>query len=205
MQIYLSESRKLKTKLYKKPTNHSHHPLSCNKGIIYSQALRYNMIISEDHILQEYLDNLTRILLARAYPLHLIIKNIKNALTYNRNNLLWQRTPQTETNIPPNVTPFPDISKLFTVTVHKNWHTIASDTLHSLLSCCPNPYQPIPNPASFTTILSTLHKRIAPHGRIPSSSTHKHLHTPIETFPQWYNHSSYTPPLHQLIFVLWVT
>ena len=35
------------------------------------------MIISEDHILQEKLNNLTRILLARAYPLHLIIKNIK--------------------------------------------------------------------------------------------------------------------------------
>ena len=56
--IYLSEPRKLKTKLYKKPTDcmtllhfHSHHPLSCKKGIIYSQVLRYNMIISEDHIL----------------------------------------------------------------------------------------------------------------------------------------------------------
>ena len=81
VQIYLSESRKLKTKHYKKPTDcmtllhfHSHHPLSCKEGIIYSQALRYNMIISDDHILQEELDNLTRILLGRAYPLHLIIK-----------------------------------------------------------------------------------------------------------------------------------
>ena len=27
--------------------------LAAKKGIIYSQALRYNMIISEDHILQE--------------------------------------------------------------------------------------------------------------------------------------------------------
>ena len=56
---------------------HSHHPLSCKEGIIYSQALRYSMIILEDHILQAELSNLTRILLARAYPLHLIIKNIK--------------------------------------------------------------------------------------------------------------------------------
>ena len=84
VQIYLSESRKLKTK---NPTNcmtllhfHSHHPLSCKEGIIYSQALRYNMIISEDYILQEELNNLTRILLARAYHLHLIIKNIKKPL-----------------------------------------------------------------------------------------------------------------------------
>ena len=84
VQIYLPEFRKLKTKLYKKPTDcvtllhfYSHHPLSCKEGIIYSQALRYNTIISEDHILQEELNNLTRILLACSYPLHLIIKNIK--------------------------------------------------------------------------------------------------------------------------------
>ena len=79
VQIYLSESRKLKTKLYKKLSDcmtllhfHFHHPLSCKEGIIYSQTLRYNMIISEDHILQEELNNLTRILLARTYQLHLI-------------------------------------------------------------------------------------------------------------------------------------
>ena len=87
VQIYLSITRKLKTILYRKPTDcmtllhfHFHHPLSCKEGIIYSQALRYNMIISEDHILQEELNNLTRILLARAYPLHLIIKNVKKSL-----------------------------------------------------------------------------------------------------------------------------
>ena len=34
------------------------------------------MIISEDHILQEDISNPTGILLARAYPLHLVIKNI---------------------------------------------------------------------------------------------------------------------------------
>ena len=84
VQIYLSETRKLKIKLYKNQNNsmillhfHSHHPLSYKEGIIYSQALRYNMIISEDRILQQELNNLTRILLAYVYPLHFIIKNIK--------------------------------------------------------------------------------------------------------------------------------
>ena len=108
VKIYLSKNRKLKTKLYRKPTDcmtllhfHSHHPLSCKEGIIYSQALRYNMIIPEDHILQAELNNLTRILLARAYPLHLIIKNIKKALTHSRNYLLSQQTPDAETNIFP--------------------------------------------------------------------------------------------------------
>ena len=48
------------------------------------------MIISEDQILQAGLNSLTRILLARAYPLHLIIKNINKALTHSRNYLLSQ-------------------------------------------------------------------------------------------------------------------
>ena len=112
---------------------HSHHPLSCKEGIIYSQPLRYNMIISEDHILQEELNNLTCILLARIYPLHLIIKNIKKALTHNHNNLLSQRTTQSETNILPIVTPSSDIGKLFPGIIHKNWHTIANDTTLSTM------------------------------------------------------------------------
>ena len=139
VQIYLSESRKHKTKLCKKPTDcmtllhfHSHHPLSYKEGIIYSQALRYKMIISEDHLPQEELNNLTRILLARAHPLHLIIKN-KKALTHNCNYLLSQRTPQTETNILLIVAPFSDIDKLFAATIHKNWNTIANDTTLSTI------------------------------------------------------------------------
>ena len=47
------------------------HSLSCQEGITYSQALPYNMIISEDHILLEALNNLMHILLAHIYPLHL--------------------------------------------------------------------------------------------------------------------------------------
>ena len=56
---------------------YSHHPLNCKKGIISLQALRYKMIISKDHIVQETLHNLTGILLACTYSLQFIIKNIK--------------------------------------------------------------------------------------------------------------------------------
>ena len=114
MQFYLSESRNLKTKLYRKPTDcirllyfYSNHPRSCKKGIIYSQALQYN-IISKDHILQEELNNLTCILLAHAYPLHFIIKNIKKSLIYTRSILLSQWTLHTKTNFLPIITHFSD-------------------------------------------------------------------------------------------------
>ena len=112
---------------------HSHHPLSCKEGIICSQALRYNMIISEDNILQEELNHLTRILLACTYPLHLIIKNIKKVLTHSRSYLLSQRTPHTETNILPIVIPFSDMGKQLSAIVHRNWHTVVNDTTLSTI------------------------------------------------------------------------
>ena len=140
VKIYLSENRKLKTKLYRKPTDcmtllhfHSHHPLSCKEGITYSQALCYNMIISEDHILQAELNNLTRILLTRMYPLHLIIKNIKKALNHSRNYLLSQQTPHTETSILPIIIPFSDIDKQLTAIIHRNWEIVANDTTLSTI------------------------------------------------------------------------
>ena len=80
------------------------------------------MILSEDHSLREELDNLTRILLARPYPLHLIIKKSKKALTHNLSHLLSQQTSQTETNILPIVILFSDIGKLLMAITYKNWH-----------------------------------------------------------------------------------
>ena len=136
VQIYLSETRKLKTKLYRKPTDcmsllhfHSHHPLSCKEGIICSQVLRYNIIISEDHILQEELNNFTRTLLARAYPQHFIIKNIKKTSDPR------PQPPVIPTNIInlPTVTPFSDMGKLLTSIIHRNSHHIANEaTLSSI-------------------------------------------------------------------------
>ena len=104
---------------------HSHHSLSCKEGIIYSQALRYNMIIFEDHNLLKELNNLIRILLARAYPLHLITKNMIKALIYIHSNLQSQRTSHAETNLLHIITPFVDIGKSSIATIDKNWHTIA--------------------------------------------------------------------------------
>lgn len=56
------------------------------------------MIISEYHIPREELNNLTCILLARVYPLHIIIK-YKKALIHICSNLLSQRVRHTEPDI----------------------------------------------------------------------------------------------------------
>ena len=47
-----------------------------------------------------------------------------------------------------------------------------------------NPYQPIPNPVAYTTILSTLHKHMGPHNRNTNTTTHTYPHTPLHAYPQ---------------------
>ena len=54
-------------------------------------------------------------------------------MTHSRNYLLSQRTPHTETNILPIITPFSDIGKQLTVIIHRNWHVIANDTTLSTI------------------------------------------------------------------------
>ena len=85
MQFYFAESRKPKKNLWKNPTDcmallhfHTYYQFSCKESIVYSQALWYNMIISKDHILEEEVNNLTRVVVVHAYPLNFVINNIKN-------------------------------------------------------------------------------------------------------------------------------
>ena len=123
VQIYLSESKKPKKKL-----TAWHYFISTLT--IHSAVKKVSFIPKHfdttwssqniQKILQEKLKNLTRILLALKYPLHLIIKNIKKALAHNRNYLLSQRTPQTDTNICPILTSFLDI-ETYWQTVHGNY------------------------------------------------------------------------------------
>ena len=162
---------------------HSHHPFSCKKGIIYSQAFRYNMIISEDHILQEKLNNLTRILLARAYPLHLIIKNIKKALTRSRNQLLCQRTPHTETNFLPIVTPFSDISKKLTAIIYRNWQNVVNDTPLSTIW----PSKPLSAYTKSSIIHNNLVQSAQTYGSSQQDSFHHYPHTNIHQYRHTHN------------------
>ena len=91
---------------------HSHYPLICKEGIIYSQALQYNMTLSKDHTLQKELNNHTSIFLTRAYALILIIKNVKIHHLYWQWFVFWTGTTY--------VNPFWDTGKLFTNIIHEN-------------------------------------------------------------------------------------
>jgi hypothetical protein len=96
--VYTDESRKFRTKLFRKPTDRnlilhfdSHHPLHNKRNIVYSQALRYKRIISDPLTLKEELRTLKRIFLSRRYPPGLVAQQLKKALLIPRTSLLTDR------------------------------------------------------------------------------------------------------------------
>ena len=111
----------------------SNHPLHTKESIIYSQALRYNLIINDDTQLQNELYHLTRTLLARKYPLHIINRNIIKTLKFSRQDLLHKtKTPSTKTNF----LPFGIYEKDSHLkdTIDRHWHILTDDiTLNSIL------------------------------------------------------------------------
>ena len=85
--IYLTYHSQLSPTLYRKPRDWaplshflSNHSLRCKERIIFSQVLRCNLIISEDHNLQRELHHLTLSLLTRVYLLKLLTKTSRKLL-----------------------------------------------------------------------------------------------------------------------------
>ena len=97
MKIHIGADHKLSTTLYRKPTDcaarlhfHSNHSLKCKENIVFSQALRYNLLIADDNVLQKELDSLTISLHARKCPLEVITRNISKVLLHSRYTLLQE-------------------------------------------------------------------------------------------------------------------
>ena len=130
MLIYIDENRKLRTTLYKKPTDTSsylhflsNHPEHTKKSIIYSQAIRLNMLIDNDSHLQHHLDNMTRALLAKNYPLHIIHQEIIKATNISQHILLQRAEPQEENDSIYRITvPYSSHTIPLKRYIHKYWH-----------------------------------------------------------------------------------
>ena len=141
MKIHIVADCKLSTTLYRKPTDsatllhfHSNHSLKCKESIVFSQALRYNLLIADDNVLQKKLDSLTIFLLARKYPLEVITRNISKALLHSCYTLL-HRTPKASSSRSalPVVTPYSFEGRQFSKSVRNHWHIIENDLqLHSI-------------------------------------------------------------------------
>ena len=111
----------------------SNHSLHTKESIIYSQALRYNLIINTDTQLQTELYNLTRTLLARKYPLHIINRNILKTLKFSRHDLLHKTKKQ---NKKPHFLPYGIYEKdrKLKNKIDTHWHILTDDeTLRPIL------------------------------------------------------------------------
>lgn len=134
--VYVDSSRNLQTTLYRKPTDRScllhhssHHPRHVKESIVYTQALRYCTIISEDRNLEKELFHLSKIFLARGYPLSLVREQFQRALSHPRRLLLQPEAEGTNerTEVTPIVTPFNSVGKAVSRKVHHEWHIIEND------------------------------------------------------------------------------
>ena len=142
--IQIKANRKLSTKLFRKPTDcaellhfHSNHSLKCKESIVFSQALRYNLFITDYCSLQKELDSLAISLLARKHPLDIITHSIFRALLHTRDSLLRESTKAWgptagPTTVLPIITPYSVEEKSFSQLVRDQWHIIENDLqLHS--------------------------------------------------------------------------
>ena len=109
--VTLTQQGTLVTSLYTKPTdrtlllhNKSHHPIHCKQGVIYSQALRYRRITTQDGEFLNKLDRLRTTLLTRGYKDRDIVKQFNRVMNRTQADIL--RTHTTKSNTTPKNLPF---------------------------------------------------------------------------------------------------
>jgi peptide-methionine (R)-S-oxide reductase len=143
--IYIDNERKLRTTLYRKPTDKnlilhytSRHPLHIKRNIIYNQALRYKRIISSPQKLNTELNTLVKIFRARGYPNRMIKQQITKACNIPRAELLKDRPkPPKQTKSKTFLTPHNTHTNTYQEKVKQLWKTHITEP--ALQTLWPNP------------------------------------------------------------------
>ena len=133
--VYINPNNKLESDLYIKPTDrtlllhqNSFHPQTCKNYIIYSQALRYRRIITDNTRLQQRLDNLLIALIHRGYKHDNIITSFNKAILYTQNELLNKtENANKTTNKPIFTTQYNSNTKYIAQILRKHWNVIEND------------------------------------------------------------------------------
>ena len=142
--VLLNNRGDLQTTLYKKPTDASpllhaasFHPSSCKTGVIYSQALRYRRIISNDDDFAHHLENLQTILIKRGCNIGLISEIFAKVRSLSRNDLLQYHDNPPTIKLP-FVIPYNSNTSHIGKTLHSHWYLIQEDDeLQDLSSIIP--------------------------------------------------------------------
>ena len=139
--LFIDSDRKIYSTIFTKPTDtfallhyHSFHPESTKSSIIYSQALRYRMLITKDSMLIKALERLRTVLLFRGYPKYLIELNFEKIIGMKQRDALFRNEP-TPTNLSVQTAnknliftmPFSHCSNLVKKALLSDWECIAAD------------------------------------------------------------------------------
>lgn len=139
--VYI-EQNKVKTKLYKKPTDNkqylhfnSEHPQHVKTAIPYAQALRYRRIIEDENILKVELEKLKSNFLNRLYPENVVNTAIDRVCNLNRLDIIKYKTRNVKewNNIPFVVT----FNNAFISNKNKNIYKLLSTSWQILTDTTP--------------------------------------------------------------------
>ena len=154
--VYIDKhTREIKTKLFVKPTDtrtllhyDSYHPDHTKQSIVYSQALRYRMITTDDELLYKELNKLKTNLTCRGYKSQLVDLMFNKATKFKQMEVLQSlphasccerikptyktvrnpyNTPKKGNNLLPFVIPYHKEFLLLKEILYKNWYIIDSD------------------------------------------------------------------------------
>ena len=141
--IFFNSTGLLESTLFVKPNdictllhNNSFHPESCKRGIIYSQALRYRRIITDNKNLREKLGTLRDNLLRRGYNLSEIYTQFKKVEKLTQSELLHKKqTKDTNNKHLPFIIPYDNTTIHIGSILKNNWQIISNDeTLNTIWS-----------------------------------------------------------------------
>ena len=154
--VYIDKhTRKIKTKLFVKPSdtrtllhNDSYHPDHTKHSIVYSQALRYRMVTTDDDILLQNLNELKTNLICRGYNSQIIDLMFSKAMQHTQQSVLnctmkkgnnefrvrknetvrhIKSEEKTGNTILPFVIPYHDNFPHLTEALHRSWYIINND------------------------------------------------------------------------------
>jgi hypothetical protein len=134
LTLYKDHRGRINSTLHRKPTDtmsllhfKSYHPHHIASGLIHSQAMRYNRLISEPCHLSGELRTLARQLVLKGYHLDIINKNISKALRHTQKDLVNKIKIIDHNYIFPIVTPYNVQGKQINNIILHNWNIINND------------------------------------------------------------------------------
>ena len=131
VDIYKNNDGTLGTSVHVKKTNNhqyieysSCHPISCKKGIPFSQAKRYRRIISDDEIFEKELGKLKNYFLERNYPSHIVDLAFQKASSLSRDEALSETAKRDAKMVPYVITYNPSLPNIGEI-INKYWGLLA--------------------------------------------------------------------------------